>query len=93
MTRTVTRNQMESLLDDLSYPVMRIDAAREFADVTLQLGDGEVNLGGLVSETKNDAFDSIDDLKTELDDVLESDHDDVLPGEVTGLSGRSESDG
>jgi division protein CdvB (Snf7/Vps24/ESCRT-III family) len=73
MAREVTPDQVDALFEDLSYPILRIDAAREFADVTLQFAEDEANLGELVSETKNDAFDSIDDLETELREVIPDD--------------------
>ncbi|WP_135820300.1 DUF5789 family protein [Halostella litorea] len=70
MGRQVTLNQIDSVLDDLSYPVMRTDAAAEFDDVTLRLDDGEENLGRLVSETRSDAFDSMAEIESELRNVL-----------------------
>ncbi|WP_121821879.1 DUF5789 family protein [Halostella salina] len=85
MGRQVTLEQVETALDELSYPVMRTDAAREFEDTTLQFPDGEENLGKLLSETHSDSFDSVAEVETELREVL--------PGEVAAESVGTDVDG
>ncbi|MFC4405634.1 DUF5789 family protein [Haloarchaeobius iranensis] len=66
MTRRVEFAHIETTLEDLSYPVLRHDAAADLEDVTLVLSDGETNLGVLVSETDSDAFQTPEDLLFEL---------------------------
>ena len=71
MGRTLAYERVEGLLDELSYPLVRSDAAVELADTTLVLPDGEVNLGALISETDSDAFHGVADLDAELEAVVE----------------------
>jgi len=85
MGRQVTLDQVETALDELSYPVMRTDAAREFEDTTLRLPEGEENLGKLLSETHSDSFDSVAEVETELREVL--------PAEVAAESVGTDVDG
>ena len=85
MAREVKLSQIDDVLDELSYPVPRDDAAVEFEDVTVLLADGEVNLGELVSETGSDTFSSRDDLKTEIHNTL--------PREAVGEPYQSEGEG
>ncbi|WP_435360958.1 DUF5789 family protein [Haloarchaeobius sp. DFWS5] len=85
MAQQVKLNDLERVLDDLSYPVMRDDAAVELSDITVALADGETNLGEVVSETQSDSFDSPDDLYLELQSML--------PIEAVGEPGQSEGEG
>lgn len=66
MARDVDLRRVGTVLSELSYPVLRPDAAAELADVTVQFPDGEQNLGELVSETRDDSYDSAAELATEL---------------------------
>ena len=70
MPQRIDFTGVDAALEDLSYPVLRPDAASEFADCTLVLADGETNLGQLISETDSDAFDSAAALRSELDEAL-----------------------
>jgi hypothetical protein len=70
MGRQVTLKQVDTVLADLSYPVMRTDAATEFDDVALRVDGREENLGRLVSETHSDAFGSEREVEAELREVL-----------------------
>ena len=70
MTRRVEYAQIEATLDDLTYPVLRADAAADLEDVTLVLAEDETNLGVLVSETDSDAFRSREDLVVELEESV-----------------------
>lgn len=85
MTREVKLSRVDEVLDELSYPIPRDDAAVELEDVTLLLADGEANLGELVSETGSDAFSSQDDLRSEINNVL--------PREAVGEPYQSEGEG
>lgn len=73
MPQRIDLSRVETALEDLSYPVLRPDAASEFADCTLVLANDEANLGQLISETDSDAFDSVAALRTELDEALSKD--------------------
>ncbi|WP_227375668.1 hypothetical protein [Haladaptatus halobius] len=66
MTRDVKLNHVESVIEELSYPISRGDAAEQLEDVTLILADGEKNLGEHVSQSNDDEFDSVDDLENEI---------------------------
>ncbi|WP_440990905.1 hypothetical protein [Haloarchaeobius baliensis] len=70
MTRRVEYAQIEATLDDLTYPVLRDDAAADLEDVTLVLAEDETNLGVLISETDSDAFRSREDLVVELEESV-----------------------
>ena len=85
MDRKVKLSRVETVLEELSYPVARNEAAAELEDVTLQYADGEDNLGGLVSETASDSFASMDELESELNNVL--------PVGAVGEPGQSEGEG
>lgn len=84
MSRTVKLSRLESVLDDLDYPVVRRDAAEEFEDVTLLLADGEENLGDAVTALSSEEFESRDDLEAEIYQYL--------PVEALGEPGQSEGD-
>ncbi|SDQ31416.1 DUF5789 family protein [Natronobacterium texcoconense] len=85
MTREVNLSRVEETLKELDYPATNDEAADEFADVTLLLADGERNLGSLVEKSRRDRFDSVDDLKTALHNVL--------PREAVGEPYQSEGEG
>ncbi len=85
MTRRVKLSNVYALLEDLEYPITREEAVEELDDVTLTYADGESNLGGIVSGTGSDRFDSADELESELYNVL--------PVEAVGEPGQSEGEG
>jgi len=85
MGRTTRLSRVEEVLDELDYPVVRADAADALSDVTLELADGEVNLGEIVSETASDSFESAADLETDLNNAL--------PREAVGEPYQSEGEG
>lgn len=66
MDREVKLNRLETVLDELDYPVGREPAAAAFGDVTLVLAEGEVNLGESIAESSDDVFESVDDLANEI---------------------------
>ena len=84
MSERVKLSRVQTLFEELDYPVTRDDAAAEFADVTITFADGEGNLGELVSEVGSDAFHGPDELFAELQNVL--------PVEAVGEPGQSEGD-
>ncbi|SEW22399.1 DUF5789 family protein [Natrinema salifodinae] len=81
----VKLSRVETVLDDLDYPASNDQAAAEFEDVTLLLADGERNLGDLVERIDSDRFESVDDLKSALHNVL--------PREAVGEPYQSEGEG
>lgn len=85
MAREVKLSRLESALEELSYPVTRDEAATQFEDTTLLLADGERNLGELISETSADEFDTVDDVSSEMENVL--------PREAVGEPYQSEGEG
>jgi uncharacterized protein YceH (UPF0502 family) len=78
-------SRIDSVFADLEYPIERDRAAAELEDVTLLLADGERNLGALVDRSERDRFESVDDLRTELHNVL--------PREAVGEPYQSEGEG
>jgi hypothetical protein len=84
MSERVKLSRVETLFEELDYPVTRDDAAAEYVDVTITFADGEANLGELVSEVGSDAFHGPDELFAELQNVL--------PVEAVGEPGQSEGD-
>ncbi|ELY90500.1 DUF5789 family protein [Natrinema altunense] len=81
----VNLSRIESVLADLEYPVTNDHAASELADVTLLLADGQRNLGDLVAKSDSDRFVSMDDLQSELNNVL--------PREAVGEPYQTEGEG
>lgn len=80
----VKLSRVESLFEELSYPVSRAEAADEFVDTTLVFADGEGNLGKYVSECPSAQFAGSDELLADLNNVL--------PVEAVGEPGQSEGD-
>jgi len=83
--RHVKLNELDAVLDDLDYPVTNAAAADACSDVTLQLADGEKPLPAVVEASAADAFESPDDLRSE---VLS-----LLPREAVGEPYQSEGEG
>jgi hypothetical protein len=63
-----------SRCERLQYPVLRADAAAAFADVTVETGDEETNLGVVISECDHDSFANPDELHDELASSVEESH-------------------
>lgn len=66
MPREVKLNRLESVLDELDYPIDAPSAAATFDDVSVQLSEGSVNLGSTIAESSADSFETIDDLASEV---------------------------
>ncbi|ESP87658.1 DUF5789 family protein [Candidatus Halobonum tyrrellensis] len=80
----VKLSRVESLFEELSYPIARERAADEFVDTTVTYADGEGNLGELVSQCPSAEFAGSDELLADLNNVL--------PVEAVGEPGQSEGD-
>lgn len=85
MPREVKLSRIETVLADLSYPVPRAEAAAELDDVVVLLADGSADLGDLVERTPSETFESVDDLASDLNNVL--------PREAVGEPYQSEGEG
>ena len=84
MGRTTRLSRIDDTLETLSYPVDRETAAAELEDVTLELADGEANLGEVLEDVEADSFESPDDLRDEIYEYL--------PEGALGEPGQSEGD-
>lgn len=85
MAREVKLNQLDQVLDDFHYPVAREHLQEETSDVTLSLADGTENLGGIIAGSNEDTFDSVDDVQSEVMNLL--------PRHAVGEPFQSEGDG
>lgn len=70
MGESVKLSNLESVLEDLDYPIAKDRVADQFDDVTLILAEGDVNLGDLVRDSSDDRFESTDDLSSEIFQLL-----------------------
>ena len=70
MSRRVTPDQVPSVLDDLSFPIVRSDAAVELSETIVTTDTGDVNLGELVSEADSDTYQSEEALLNEIRQML-----------------------
>ncbi|EMA03590.1 hypothetical protein [Haloferax denitrificans] len=84
MTETITLGRVESLLEDLSYPVSRRDAATSLDGVTVLMADGNADLGELVGNCLTAEFADAKDLYYELNNAM--------PIEALGEPGQSDGD-
>lgn len=57
-------------LEELSYPVIRSDAAVALSETTVSLPRGEVNIGELISETTGDTYHDPEEVIDAIEDVL-----------------------
>jgi uncharacterized protein YceH (UPF0502 family) len=81
----VKLSRIDDAFERLEYPIDADAAAAELEGITLLLADGERDLGELVGRTDRDRFESVDDLETELHNVL--------PREAVGEPYQSEGEG
>jgi hypothetical protein len=81
---SITLARVESLLEDLSYPVSRRDAATSFDGVTVLMADGNADLGELVRNCLTSEFTDAKDLYYELNNAM--------PIEALGEPGQSDGD-
>ncbi|WP_306056473.1 DUF5789 family protein [Natronococcus wangiae] len=85
MCSEVKLSRIDATLETLEYPIDADAAASELEDVTLLLADGERNLGELIERSPSDRFESVNDIETELHNVL--------PREAVGEPYQSEGEG
>ncbi|MFC7138861.1 hypothetical protein ACFQMA_03295 [Halosimplex aquaticum] len=77
--------EVEEYLHEFDYPIDRDELAAACEDVTIQLAEGERNLGDLIAESTADGFGSADDAYT----AVQND----LPREAVGEPYQSEGEG
>jgi hypothetical protein len=70
MEREITPDALEGVLEELSYPALRPDAAAELREVTLVCNDEKANLGAIVSETGPDTYNTPEELREKLDERI-----------------------
>ena len=68
--REVKLSRLETLLEDLDYPVSREEAAVECHDVSLVLADGQASVPDLLDRSNAGSFASMDELSNELMTLL-----------------------
>lgn len=70
MTREVKLRDVETVLAEFEFPTDRDTVAAACGDVTLLLAEGEENLGGIIAGSSADGFESVNDLATEVMNLL-----------------------
>ncbi len=70
MTRKVELNRVDTVLSTLEYPITPSEVERDCSDVTIQLADGEINLGETVGDSSATRLASVEELRTELLSLL-----------------------
>ncbi|MFD1585663.1 hypothetical protein ACFR9U_01610 [Halorientalis brevis] len=70
MGRTTKLNELRSLVAELHYPLDCETASEAVDDVTLQLADGTKNLGAVIADSNADAFETAEELETEVRNLL-----------------------
>ena len=85
MPRQVKLSRLDSVLSEFEYPCDRETVLEEGGDVTLVLAEGTENLGEVVDGSSVVTFDSIDELHSE---VLN-----LLPRHAVGEPYQSEGEG
>ncbi|MFA9426973.1 hypothetical protein [Natronorubrum sp. A-ect3] len=70
MAQAVKLNALETVLEELDYPISQAAVVDQCDDVTLILAEGEVNLAETVADSNGDTFASMDDLETEVFNLL-----------------------
>ena len=85
MGRRTKLSRVETVLEELDYPVTRAQAVDDLEDVTLLLADGEIDLGVIVARTGSETFAS----RVELTDEVFN----VLPRRAVGEPYQSEGEG
>jgi hypothetical protein len=66
MNEDVMLNDLAPVLEKFDYPCSRGSVVSETEDVTLVLADGTENMSRLLAGSSEDAFQSADDLMSEL---------------------------
>jgi hypothetical protein len=70
MARSVKLNELDGVLEDLTYPIAREDVVEQCSDVRIELADGSENLAELIAGSTDDAFGSADSLGNEIRSLL-----------------------
>jgi len=70
MPRDVKLNRLETVLEEVDYPVSKEGAASSFGNVSLRLADGEVGLAETIDRSHEHTFDSVEELAAEVRSLL-----------------------
>ncbi|RDZ90650.1 hypothetical protein DEQ92_22830, partial [Haloferax sp. Atlit-6N] len=70
MEKTIKLSRVESVLEDLSYPLTRHDAAAALDGVTVLMADGNADLGEMVRNCLPSEFADATDLYYELNNAM-----------------------
>ncbi|WP_416839584.1 hypothetical protein [Haloferax sp. DFSO52] len=84
MQDSIKLSRVEPILQHITYPASRRDAADSFDGVTLLLADGDVDLGEVIRSCFTDTFADSGELFNELNNAL--------PIEALGEPGQSDGD-
>lgn len=85
MAQEVKLSRLRETIEAFDYPIDRLTASADVADVTVLLADGEVNFGELIGATETETFESPEDLETAIHNTL--------PREAVGEPYQSEGEG
>jgi len=70
MARQVKLSHLDRPLEEFEYPVDRETIVEGTRDVTVELADGTENLADLVGESSDATFESVNDLSSEVMNLL-----------------------
>ena len=84
MNKSIKLSHLRTVLQDISYPVERREAASAFDGVTILMADGNADLGALIRECVTDEFADSMDLYYELHNAM--------PIAALGEPGQSDGD-
>ena len=73
METEIRLNRIDTVLEELDYPVTPPAVADACGDVVVRLAEGTVTLGDVVAESNAEEFDSSEDLEMEIMNLLPRD--------------------
>jgi hypothetical protein len=85
MTREIKLNELDALVETASFPLSKAAAREQFDDVQLVYADGEEPLADLLDRVPDEAFESIEDMRSSILNVV--------PVAAVGEPGQSEGEG
>ncbi|MFC6863935.1 hypothetical protein ACFQGE_10745 [Halomicroarcula sp. GCM10025817] len=85
MTREIKLNELDALVETASFPLSKAAAREQFADVRIRYADGEESMGELLDRVPDEAFESVEDVRTSIFNVV--------PVAAVGEPGQSEGEG
>ena len=73
MESEIRLNRIDTVLEELDYPVTPPAVADACGDVVVRLAEGTVKVGDVVAESNAEEFDSSEDLEMEIMNLLPRD--------------------